>query len=206
MPQETPSLASKQIHFKAIKETIICSIFDSLHKQPKRRLILIKAQHYSSKSTTFEGTSSDPKNSKYELINSFFSPHKNNKLVAPWSFEINEVSTSYNGLHSISIDLLINITHPSQDAIDKEILYKEPKIQIIAMETWEHRNWMSSLVKKETFFFSIEDYYIEHQGTAILDIDVTLEFKKPKGQRKSEDYYEFQQIIQYIRGADHSCA
>ena len=57
---------------------------------------------------------------------------------------------------------------------------------------------MSSLVKKETFSFSIEDYYIEHQGTAILDIDVTLEFKKPKGQRKSEDYYEFQQIIQYI--------
>ena len=57
---------------------------------------------------------------------------------------------------------------------------------------------MSSLIKKETFSFSIEDYYIEHQGTAILDIDVTLEFKKPKGQRKSEDYYEFQQIIQYI--------
>lgn len=57
---------------------------------------------------------------------------------------------------------------------------------------------MTNLVKKESFAFSIEDYYIEHQGTAILDIDVTLEFKKSKGQRKSEDYYEFQQIIHYI--------
>ena len=57
---------------------------------------------------------------------------------------------------------------------------------------------MTSLVKKEKFSFSIEDYYIEHQGTAILDIDVTLEFKTPKGQRKSKDYYEFQQIIHYI--------
>ena len=57
---------------------------------------------------------------------------------------------------------------------------------------------MTNLVKKETFAFSIEDYYIEHQGTAILDIDVTLEFKTPKGQRKSKDYYEFQQIIHYI--------
>ena len=47
---------------------------------------------------------------------------------------------------------------------------------------------MTSLVKKEKFSFSIEDYYIEHQGTAILDIDVTLEFKTPKGQRKSKDY------------------
>ena len=36
---------------------------------------------------------------------------------------------------------------------------------------------MASLVKKEAFSFSIEDYYIEHQGTAILDIDVTLDFK-----------------------------
>ena len=33
-------------------------------------------------------------------------------------------------------------------------------------------------------------------GTAILTS--TTEFKKTKGQRKSEDYYEFQQIIQYI--------
>ena len=82
MPQETPSLASKQIHFKTIKGTIICSTFDSLHKQPKRRFILIKAQHYSSKSTTFEGASTDPKNSRYELINSFFGLHKNKKLVA----------------------------------------------------------------------------------------------------------------------------
>jgi len=57
---------------------------------------------------------------------------------------------------------------------------------------------MTSLVKKETFSFSIKDYYIEHQGTAILDIDVSLEFKTPKGQRKSKDYYEFQQIIHYI--------
>ena len=57
---------------------------------------------------------------------------------------------------------------------------------------------MTSLVKKEKFSFSIEDYYIEHQGTAILDIDVSLEFKTPKGQRKSKDYYEFQQIINYI--------
>ena len=57
---------------------------------------------------------------------------------------------------------------------------------------------MTSLVKKETFSFSIEDYYIKHQGTAILDIDVSLEFKTPKGQRKSKDYYEFQQIINYI--------
>ena len=57
---------------------------------------------------------------------------------------------------------------------------------------------MTSLVKKETFSFSIEDYYIEHQGTAILDIDVSLEFKTPKGQRKPEAYYEFQQIIHYI--------
>ena len=57
---------------------------------------------------------------------------------------------------------------------------------------------MTSLVKKETFSFSIEDYYIEHQGTAILDIDVTLDFKKTKGQRKPEAYYEFQQIIHYI--------
>ena len=57
---------------------------------------------------------------------------------------------------------------------------------------------MASLVKKEAFSFSIEDYYIEHQGTAILDIDITLDFKKPKGQRKPEDYYEFQQIIHYI--------
>ena len=53
-------------------------------------------------------------------------------------------------------------------------------------------------MKKETFSFSIEDYYIEHQGTAILDIDVSLEFKTPKGQRKSKDYYDFQQIIHYI--------
>ena len=57
---------------------------------------------------------------------------------------------------------------------------------------------MTSLVKKETFSFSIEDYYIEHQGTAILDVDVTLDFKKSKGQRQPEDYYEFQQIIHYI--------
>ena len=57
---------------------------------------------------------------------------------------------------------------------------------------------MTSLVKKETFSFSIEDYYIEHQGTAILDIDVTLDFKTPKGKRQPEDYYEFQQIIHYI--------
>ena len=57
---------------------------------------------------------------------------------------------------------------------------------------------MASLVKKEAFSFSIEDYTIEHQGTAILDIDITLDFKKPKGQRKPEDYYEFQQIIHYI--------
>ena len=57
---------------------------------------------------------------------------------------------------------------------------------------------MTRLVKKETFSFSIEDYYIEHQGTAILDIDVTLDFKKTKGQRKPEAYYEFQQIIHYI--------
>ena len=47
---------------------------------------------------------------------------------------------------------------------------------------------MTNLVEKETFAFSIGDYYIEHQGTAILDIDVTLEFKTPKGQRKSKDY------------------
>ena len=59
---------------------------------------------------------------------------------------------------------------------------------------------MASLVKKESFSFAIRDYYIEHQGTAILDIDVTLDFKKPKGKgkRKPEDYYEFQQIIHYI--------
>ena len=57
---------------------------------------------------------------------------------------------------------------------------------------------MTSLVKKETFSFSIKDYYIEHQGTAILDIDVTLDFKTPKGQRKPGHYYEFQQIIHYI--------
>ena len=57
---------------------------------------------------------------------------------------------------------------------------------------------MTSLVNKESFSFSIEDYYIKHQGTAILDIDISLDFKKPKGKRKAEDYYEFQQIIQYI--------
>ena len=57
---------------------------------------------------------------------------------------------------------------------------------------------MTSLVKKETFSVSIEDYTIEYQGTAFLDIDVTLEFKPPRGKRKSKDYYEFQQIIQYI--------
>ena len=57
---------------------------------------------------------------------------------------------------------------------------------------------MASLVKKESFSFAIRDYYVEHQGTAILDIDVTLDFKKPKGKRKPEDYYEFQQIIHYI--------
>ena len=57
---------------------------------------------------------------------------------------------------------------------------------------------MANLVKKESFSFSIEDYYIEHQGTAILDIDITLEFKPSKGKRKPEDYYEFQQIINYI--------
>ena len=39
---------------------------------------------------------------------------------------------------------------------------------------------MSSLVKKESFSFAIKDYYIEHQGTAILDVDITLDFKKPK--------------------------
>jgi len=57
---------------------------------------------------------------------------------------------------------------------------------------------MTSLVKKETFSFSIKDYYIEHQGTAILDVDVTLDFKTPKGKRQPKDYYEFQQIIHYI--------
>ena len=57
---------------------------------------------------------------------------------------------------------------------------------------------MANLVKKESFSFSIEDYYIEHQGTAILDIDITLEFKPSKGKRKPEDYYEFQQIINYV--------
>ena len=57
---------------------------------------------------------------------------------------------------------------------------------------------MANLVKRELFSFSIKDYYIEHQGTAILDIDITLEFKQPKRKRKPEDYYEFQQIINYI--------
>ena len=57
---------------------------------------------------------------------------------------------------------------------------------------------MASLVKKESFSFAIRDYYVEHQGTAILDIDVTLDFKKPRGKRKPGDYYEFQQIIHYI--------
>ena len=57
---------------------------------------------------------------------------------------------------------------------------------------------MTSLVKSESFSFSVKDYYIEHQGTAILDINVTLDFKKPKGERNPEDYYEFQQIINYI--------
>jgi len=57
---------------------------------------------------------------------------------------------------------------------------------------------MTSLVKKESFSFAIKDYYIEHQGTAILNVDITLDFKKPKGRRNPEDYYEFQQIIHYI--------
>ena len=57
---------------------------------------------------------------------------------------------------------------------------------------------MSIAVTQKSFSFKIDDYEIDHQGGAILDIGVNLDYRKTAGDKDPQDYLEFQQIINYI--------
>ena len=57
---------------------------------------------------------------------------------------------------------------------------------------------MSIDVTQKSFSFKIDDYEVDHQGGAILDIGVTLNYRKTAGDKNPQDYLEFQQIINYI--------
>ena len=57
---------------------------------------------------------------------------------------------------------------------------------------------MSVTVTQKAFSFRIDDYEVDHQGGAILDIGVTLNYRKTAGDKDPQDYLEFQQIINYI--------
>ena len=54
-----------------------------------------------------------------------------------------------------------------------------------------------SMTVKESFSFSIPDYYIKHQTDAIIDIKVNYTHKK-NNKNDPSIYYEFQQIIKHI--------
>lgn len=53
-------------------------------------------------------------------------------------------------------------------------------------------------IAKEAFGFEINDYYIEHQGTAILDINIDYIYKDGVGDEDPQNYYEFSQIANHI--------
>ena len=57
---------------------------------------------------------------------------------------------------------------------------------------------MTISIAQKAFSFKIDDYEVDHQGGAILDIDVNLNYRKKAGEKDPQDYLEFQQIINYI--------
>ena len=57
---------------------------------------------------------------------------------------------------------------------------------------------MTITVTQKEFSFKIDDYEVDHQGGAILDIGVNLKYRKKAGDEDPQDYLEFQQIINYI--------
>jgi len=57
---------------------------------------------------------------------------------------------------------------------------------------------MTITVTQKAFSFKIDDYKVDHQGGAILDIGVNLKYRKKAGDKDPQDYLEFQQIINYI--------
>ena len=57
---------------------------------------------------------------------------------------------------------------------------------------------MTITVTQKAFSFKIDDYEVDHQGGAILDIGVNLKYRKKAGDKDPQDYLEFQQIINYI--------
>ena len=51
---------------------------------------------------------------------------------------------------------------------------------------------MTITVTQKEFSFKIDDYEVDHQGGAILDIGVNLKYRKKAGDEDPQDYLEFQ--------------
>ena len=51
---------------------------------------------------------------------------------------------------------------------------------------------MTITVTQKAFSFKIDDYEVEHQGGAILDVGATLDYRKTAEDKDPQDYLEFQ--------------